>query len=57
MVDEMWCHRLPIPTFAFLACLSEKLMGANRILDTAFLVLFGENTAPEIMVVHLTSSI
>lgn len=57
LVDGVWCHMLPISTFAFLDYLSKKLMGANRIPDTAFLILLGENTAIEIMVAHLTSSI
>lgn len=56
-VDGVWCHMLPTPTFAFLACLAKKLMGANRPPDTKFLVLFEESTAIEIMVAQVTSSL
>lgn len=42
------------PTFAFLALLSKKPMGAKRIPDIEFFILFGENSV--IKMIHLASS-
>lgn len=48
---------VPHPTFAFLAFPSRKLMGASRIPDTEFFVLFGEKPAREMVMGYVTSSL